>query len=385
MKNANHCPLILLVTALILLLPFCVEAKEGADGIFGDFDTEKKVSPVPLLPLNYVRVDQVPQTYDTEFFTVTWVGDGEVDITVKKGFSIGFHLSSYVYPPGTWVRSNGEPWEVQTLLDDSNRLFKKGAESATLKVKLPPEGEPAQIDLYTYRFIGKQWVADVVKVPPHHGPTFGEDRKLHSARIINFTRGPDYSAVPGLETGSLNPSDFGYGEIYRPIYDLVEKFVQVNRDYQVAAGHSHNDGFAGITDCSGFIGQMFQKLSALSGVPKGFDGYPPSGGYRTIGQLVSNEYPPTDPRDLVKPGDVLVHGDDAGTGGHITMFMGYDAAGNPLIAHSTSSTSQTRVLGQPGARGVRLEVMPPGYRSKPRRGIFRLPNLDEMLRKISGA
>ncbi len=387
----------LVVILSLVLVAWPADCQEGRDGVFGvrsskadgnasDTATSAQAIPVPLEEISFTRVDQLPQTFDNKYFSITWVGDAEVKISVKKPYTVGFHLSSYAYPEGKRVKSNGEPWEVQTLLEDAPRLF-KGGDTDTLKVKLPDPGKPSQIDLYTYRLNGSEWKEDVLKTPPHHGPTFGEDRKLHSARIINFSKGPDYAAVPGLEPGTLNPADFGYAdERYRPIFDIVEKFCQANQKYAIGEGHTRNDGFAAVTDCSGFVGQFYQKLALLSGIPAAFgrdDWYPPSGNYRGFCEPVTTAFPPTDPRDLLKPGDICVMGDNVGTGGHIGVFMGYDAAGNPLIAHSTTRSGPF-VCGNPGTTGVRIQTLPPGYKDRTPWGIFRLPHMEEMLQKISG-
>jgi len=152
--------------------------------------------PVPLSAISFTQVNSFTREFENDYFKIVWINAGEVEITVKDGYCIGFHLSSYSYPEGTNVSPNGEPWEVQSLFDDDNHLF-EGEETKTLKVDLPRDCEPVQVDLYTYRFIDGEWVASVVEIPPHHGPTFGNDRKLHSAHVRIPTE-------PCEETGSIH-------------------------------------------------------------------------------------------------------------------------------------------------------------------------------------
>ncbi len=197
-----------LVFVSLLLSPLRLECQEGKDGIFGAGSDSAGIGVassselVPLSEITYEQVMEIPKAFDNKYFSVNWVSDSKVEISVKKDFQIGFHLSSYVFPAGTQVKQNGEPWEVQTLLSDDHYLF-KGGESKTLEVKLPGASEPAQIDLYTYRVKDGQWTPDVVKVPPHHGPTFGTDRALHSARIINST--PSQGPTPPADSGDALP------------------------------------------------------------------------------------------------------------------------------------------------------------------------------------
>ncbi len=185
-----HVKILTLVLITAAFLPLHAETGDGKDGIFGaasdseTIDVASESALVPLEEINYCQVMEIPKAFENKYFSVKWVGDGKVEVSVSEGYQIGFHLSSYSFPPGTQVKMNGQPWEVQILLDDQHRLF-KGGETETLEVKLPPASDPAQIDLYTYRLTNGKWVEEVVKTPPHHGPSFGDNRKVHSARILN--------------------------------------------------------------------------------------------------------------------------------------------------------------------------------------------------------
>ena len=183
---------------------------------------------------------------------------------------------------------------------------------------------------------------------------------------------------------------YGYNRaLFGPVWDMVMKFVEANQAYVYAAGHSNQAGIATKTDCSGFVGSVYHKLAEASGIPATKE-YGNANSYSLSGtQKVTGQYPPPNPRDLIKPGDVMV----VSGGGHIVMFMGYDRSGNPLIAHSTPGTIDANdVAGNVGHSGVRIEVMPNYMRTNvsdrypgqtPFKGIYRINGMDEMLNKLA--
>ncbi len=198
-------------------------------------------------------------------------------------------------------------------------------------------------------------------------------------------------ATPAVVDPNASGDLYGYNRaLYGPVWDMVMKFVQANQAYVYAAGHSNQAGIATKTDCSGFVGSVYHKLAEASGIPATKD-YGNANSYSTSGtQKVTGQYPPPNPRDLIKPGDVMV----TSGGGHIVMFMGYDRSGNPLIAHSTPGAIDANDLaGNVGRSGVRIEVMPNYMRTNvsdrypgqtPFKGVFRINGMDEMLNKLAG-
>jgi hypothetical protein len=68
--------------------------------------------------------------------------------------------------------------------------------------------------------------------------------------------------------------------------------------------------------------------------------------------------------------------------GHVGVFMGYDKSGNPVIAHSTTSTNRQNIYGKQGTTGVRIEVLPRSYQER-WAGIYRIKGTDEMLNKLA--
>lgn len=203
----------------------------------------------------------------------------------------------------------------------------------------------------------------------------------------NPTQDTDQPAA-NVPSGSLKAENFGFDKRYQPVYDLVEKFVQSNQKYLWAGGHKWKDGYDGNTDCSGFTGSFYQKLAAASGVAPAFpknSWYPASWIYKTkYTKKLTNGFPPPDPRDLIRPGDIFVMGDQGN--GHIGVFMGYDKSGNPLIAHSTPRKVDPKVTvsGKNGYSGVRIEVLPSRYRSS-WKGMYRIDGTDQMLDKLAGS
>ena len=186
--------------------------------------------------------------------------------------------------------------------------------------------------------------------------------------------------------GSLNPADFGYdAKRYKPVFDLVAKYSDANSRYKLAGGHTWQDGFASITDCSGFVGSFYQKLAALSGIPPIFpksSWYPTSTNYKSnrYSRKITSAWPPPNPPDLIKPGDIFVMNKGAKYG-HTGVFMGYDRSGNPVIAHSTTRRNNSYIYGKQGSTGVRIEVLPRSYRSR-WAGVYRMHRTDEMLDRL---
>ncbi len=187
--------------------------------------------------------------------------------------------------------------------------------------------------------------------------------------------------------GNLNPADFGYdSKRYKPVFDLVQKFCDSNKQYKLAGGHTWQDGFASITDCSGFTGSFYQKLAALSGIPPVFpkgSWYPTSTNYKSsrYSEKITSEWPPPNPRNKIKPGDIFVMNKGAKYG-HVGVFMGYDRSGNPVIAHSTTRRENSYMYGKQGTTGVRIEVLPRHYRQR-WAGIYRIKGTDQMLDKLA--
>lgn len=214
------------------------------------------------------------------------------------------------------------------------------------------------------------------------GATTGSANTAGTANTANTTN----------TTGATNGTGDHYGydrAYYAPVWDMVMKYVQANQAYVFGAAHGNQSGIAAKTDCSGFVGSVYHKLAEASAIPAKKD-YGNANSYTNSGtQKVTSQYPPPDPRDLIKPGDVMV----TSGGGHIVMFMGYDRSGNPLIAHSTTSTiKSSAIAGNQGHTGVRIEVMPSYMRTNvsdrypgqtPFKGVYRINGMTEMLDKLA--
>ena len=68
--------------------------------------------------------------------------------------------------------------------------------------------------------------------------------------------------------------------------------------------------------------------------------------------------------------------------GHVGVFMGYNSAGQPLIAHSTTSkVNGNASMGKLGTTGVRVEPLPDRYKGR-WMGIYRLNNMNEIANKL---
>ncbi len=200
---------------------------------------------------------------------------------------------------------------------------------------------------------------------------------------------PDVTPEGEVPSGSLSAADFGYDSKYQPIFDLAEKYAQVNRKYTYAAGHMWK-GYPSETDCSGFTCHLYQMLAQISGVQPAFpknQWFPNSDALRSNRNLttrITSAFPPPNPRDLIKPGDIFVLGHGSSGIGHVGVFMGYTKSGNPVIAHSTPSTIGSQAIrGNRGCSGVRIEVMPSSYNSSRWTGIYRINGTDQMLDKLA--
>ncbi len=195
----------------------------------------------------------------------------------------------------------------------------------------------------------------------------------------------------GVPDGSLDPSRFGYdSKRFSAVFDIVEKFCSSNKAYVFGAAHTKNSGYSEKSDCSGFVGQFIQKMAAASGIPPVFPAkswYPSSQIYKNkYTNKVTSTFPPPNPRDSIKPGDVFVMNPGSSGIGHVGLFMGYTSSGQPIIAHSTPTRVQsgTRIAGKVGYSGVRIEVLPSRYKSR-WAGVYRIKNMDSMLNKLSGS
>ncbi len=190
-----------------------------------------------------------------------------------------------------------------------------------------------------------------------------------------------------LPDGAHDVTKFGYSGRYQPVWDIAEQFCRVNQKYSLGAGHRWS-GYTGVTDCSGFTSHFYQTLCMLAGVPPVFPksgGHPSSTAFKSskYTNKITSQYPPPNPQDLIKPGDIFILDKGGNAHGHIGVFMGYDKSGNALIAHSTTrKTKSSDVAGNVGHTGGRIEPMPSWYRSR-FAGIYRIKGTDEALEKLS--
>jgi len=219
-----------------------------------------------------------------------------------------------------------------------------------------------------------------VEIGSERASRSSENDSVNARRISTGSAGE-------LSEGSLDPSRFGYDRRFQSVFDIVERFCQSNRSYFFGAGHTRNSGYAERTDCSGFVGQFIQKMAEFAGVPPVFpknSWYPSSQVYKTQHtQKITSSFPPPNPRDAIKPGDVFVMNPGLSGVGHVGLFMGYTPSGQPIIAHSTPSRvkSDTRISGKVGYSGVRIEILPARYASR-WAGVYRINNMDAMLDKL---
>ena len=195
------------------------------------------------------------------------------------------------------------------------------------------------------------------------------------------------SSGSSTSTGSVNNiSTADYTGVTKVIFDIVKKFCNVNQAYVLGAAHSKNSGYATKSDCSGFTGQFINKLSEMAGVnPVIGNSFPTSTNYANsqYTQKVTSAFPPPNPKDLIKPGDIFVMSKSSPSGyGHVGVFMGYNSAGQPLIAHSTTrKVDGNTTIGNLGTTGVRVEVIPSWY-NKRWMGVYRLNNMDQIAKNL---
>ncbi len=254
------------------------------------------------------------------------------------------------------------------------------------------------------KIIGKLYDGDKLKIVGKEGSWYkieynGGYAYVHSnyvevgeERASNSNPGDSGSVVGPVGTlpdGTLDPARFGYNaKMFKSVFDIVEKFCSSNKAYVFGAGHKHTSGYAEKTDCSGFVGQFIQKMSAAAGVTPVFpknSWYPSSQVYKTQHtNKITSKFPPPSPRDLIRPGDVFVMNPGSSGIGHVGLFMGYTPSGQPIIAHSTPTrvNSSTRIAGKVGYSGVRIEVLPARYASR-WAGVYRIKNMDTMLDRLS--
>ena len=187
--------------------------------------------------------------------------------------------------------------------------------------------------------------------------------------------------------GSVNNiSTADYTGVTKVIFDIVKKFCDANQQYVLGAAHSKNSGYATKSDCSGFTGQFINKLSEMAGVnPVIGNSFPTSTNYANSQYTtkVTGAFPPPNPKDLIKPGDIFVMSKSSPSGyGHVGVFMGYNSAGQPLIAHSTTrKVDGNTTIGNLGTTGVRVEVIPSWY-NKRWMGVYRLNNMDQIAKNL---
>ena len=186
--------------------------------------------------------------------------------------------------------------------------------------------------------------------------------------------------------------DMGYDDKrYGRLYDVIKRFSDSNSSYVYSSGHTPVDGYASQTDCSGFIGQVIQKVSDESGEAPVFpknSWYPNSSGFKSSKYTtpISSNLPSKDNTYGAQPGDIMQFGANKNGVRHVAMFMGFNEKGEPLIAHSTAARLRAgtgAVEGNVGTTGVRIEPMPSRYAGR-YEGIYRVNNMDVMLDKLEG-
>ncbi len=208
-----------------------------------------------------------------------------------------------------------------------------------------------------------------------------------SSSSSSSSSGSSSSGSSSSSSGSVNNiSTADYTGVTKVIFDIVKKFCDANQAYVLGAAHSKNSGYVTKSDCSGFTGQFINKISEMAGVkPVIGNSFPTSTNYANskYTQKVTGAFPPPNPKDLIKPGDIFVMSKSSPSGyGHVGVFMGYNSAGQPLIAHSTTRKVDGKTtMGKLGTTGVRVEVIPSWYNQR-WMGIYRLNNMDEIAKKL---
>ena len=200
------------------------------------------------------------------------------------------------------------------------------------------------------------------------------------------TSGSSDSSSSSSSGSVSNISTEDYTGVTKVIFDIVKKFCDANTAYVFGAAHSKNSGYVSQSDCSGFTGQFVNKLSEMAGVnPVIGDSFPTSTNYANseYTQKITSDFPPPNPKDLIKPGDIFVMNKSKPDGcGHVGVFMGYNEAGQPLIAHSTTrEVDGSTTIGKLGTTGVRVEVIPSWY-TKRWNGVYRLNNMDQIVKNL---
>ena len=201
------------------------------------------------------------------------------------------------------------------------------------------------------------------------------------------TTTPTTSPTSTAKIDNISSSD--YTGATKAIFDIVKKFCDVNEAYVFGSAHYKTNDYVKTSDCSGFTAQFVNKLSELAGVSSALGSdYPVSTSFANskYTQPITKDFPPTNPRDLIKPGDIFVMGKGAGYScGHVGVFMGYNSAGQPLIAHSTGSAiSANAVMGKIGKSGVRVEVLTYSDQITQRGwGMYRLNNMNQIVNNLN--
>lgn len=209
-----------------------------------------------------------------------------------------------------------------------------------------------------------------------------------TSTTTNTNTSTSTTTTPSSTSTINNISTSDYTGVTKAIFEIVKKFCDANEAYVFGSAHHKEDGYVKTSDCSGFTAQFVNKLSQLAGVNSvlGSD-YPSSTNFANskYTQPITTAFPPTNPRDLIKPGDIFVMGKGAGYNcGHVGVFMGYNSAGQPLIAHSTgSATNANAVMGKLGKSGVRVEVLTYSEQIKVRGwAMYRLNNMDQIVKNL---
>lgn len=212
-----------------------------------------------------------------------------------------------------------------------------------------------------------------------------------SGKYVKLSTGSSENTEPDNNipvSDNQSGTQYGYdAKKYGPVLELCKKYSQVNQQYVLGKGHVYNSGYVTKSDCSGFTAQFYQKLAKAAGVTPVVpykDWTPVSTDFKQTKytKKITSQFPPPNPRDLIHPGDIFVMDKKDKSYGHIGVFVGYNSAGEPLIAHSTSTTVKSDALyGNMGKTGVRIEPMPRRYQSR-YAGMYRFNNMDEILSKL---
>lgn len=277
----------------------------------------------------------------------------------------------------TRLNVRNKPWgKIIGKLYDGDKLKIIGREGDWLKIHY--DGGVAYVHSH-YVEVGKERVN---KPQNTSGSTSGSTSVSNSGSNSS-------GSTADIPTGSMDPARYGYDSArFKSVFAIVEKFCSSNQAYVFGAGHAKANGYSEKTDCSGFVGQFIQKMAEAAGIPPVFpknSWYPSSQIYKTQHTTkVTSSFPPPNPRDSIKPGDVFVMNPGSSGVGHVGLFMGYTPSGQPIIAHSTPTrvNSNTKISGKVGYSGVRIEVLPARYASR-WAGVYRIKNMDAMLNKMS--